>query len=100
MFQWLRNLFVTKKEEMHLHVHVHVSGDGVVQQVTTDASRVLPQVKHNVVKNDGPSAQEIAEVMLTGGLDKAVDHGSDGAVAKATSTGISDQLSAFKKMKR
>jgi hypothetical protein len=98
IFKKIKRLLFGKDEgELHIHVHVHLSNNSTRQEVgPVTVERVTPIQKRSLA--DGPSAQEIAELVLTGGLEKAVDRGGDGAVEKATSSGVDDHLESIKRI--
>ena len=90
-----------KNDELHLHVHVHIDNDGVQRPQT------YPQVsvtKTEVVSkpivappSTAVSAEEITQVVLSGGLKKAVDKAGDGAVEHTTSNGVEDKVKQIAK---
>jgi hypothetical protein len=94
LWNWLRG----KNDELHLHVHVHMT-DGAQRPQAYPQVSVKTEVSKPIVvmPSSAVSAEEIAHVVLAGGLKKAVDKAGDGAIEHTTSNGVEDRVKHMKR---
>ena len=98
LFKWIWGN--SEPQDLHVHVHVHLTQDGVPAspQVTTVVSSQPEKVKR--VSRDEATANEIAQVILAGGMPKAVDKSGDAAIQKGETEGVDEQLDALRRLKQ
>jgi len=97
IFRWFWG--ESKPQDLHVHVHVHLTQGGVsiTPQVSSVTSSRPERMKHD---SSEATAGEIAEMLLTGGMDKAVDKSGEAAISKDEASGVDDQLNALRRLKR
>jgi ribosomal protein L18 len=112
LFKWLWELVFGKPEQVPLNVHVTVNienkgtpGSVVVQETATRS--VTPgqpnpssqtQIQHKKTTTGGATAEDIAEMMLSTGIEKAVDKTGEGGIAKDKGSGVDNQLKSLRDM--
>lgn len=93
------------KQELHVHVHLHDHQNSVSASCTTrendrhDDELVSSQRRTSVQQRtsvDEATSDEVASVMLAGGLAKAVDRTS-GGTTKREGTGVDRQIQSLRR---
>jgi hypothetical protein len=98
LFRWIWG--EREPRDLHVHVHVHLTQGGisVTPHVSAVTSSKPEHVKH--VSHEGATADEVAQVILAGGLSKAIDKSGDAAIQKNEAAGVDDQLGALRRLNK
>lgn len=112
LFKWLWELVFGKPEQVPLNVHVTVNienkgtpGSVVVKETATRAvspGQLNPsaqtQIQHKKTTPEGASAEDIAELMLSTGIEKAVDKTGESGITKDKGSGVDNQIKSLRDM--